>query len=376
MNKVIGYSGPLYMFITPEEMYGELGKLKSSHINYKEADIYFLTKMKKVKFDKSYSDVTSDASIKIKVLLFDKNGKREIKNGKVQIIDFFYSLPHIRKSFKSSNEFIFYVLYNLYAPKKSFWRKSLNILKKLFINNLISENFLFTLMKFIYSKEVKIEFLSDYTIGIDEPIATILTDEKSLKLQKELFPEKHEEIIKLNEKPFDKDALKNVDHSRLGKLNSKSLVLSIDQVVNILDIDVGEQEILYIGQTKREPFERLLPHEKLQELTSTFLRNDSEAIVVHLFGFQIISNLMSYNKLTSDDKLTTLEAELIHYFKPEMNDKFKNGNRNTWKHIKNIKKCGLQEIFIELDIDGQYCKFLTEAIKKDNPNQHIIRIKL
>lgn len=376
MNNFIGYSGPLYMFITPEEMYGELGKLKSSHINYKEADIYFLSKMKKVKFDKSFKKVTKDASVEIKVMVFNKDGSYKEQKGEIEIVDFFYSFPHIKKDFRSKDEFLFNILYSLYIPQKFIWKKILKIAKGFFIKGLLSEEVLFKLLKYIYSTEVKVEFFSDYTISIDEPISKILTDEEGLRVQQELFPDRHEEILNLNNEAFDKESLEKVDYAKLDEYNSESIILSIDQIVNKFDIDVGEQEILYIGQTQREAFERLLPHEKLQELTSKFLRNDNEAIVVHLFGFQVFSNLISYHKLKSDDKLTALEAELIKYFRPEMNDKFKNGNRNSWKHIKNMKKLGVKEIMIELDIDGQYCRFTTKKVKKENPNQHIIRIKL
>lgn len=376
MNNFIGYSGPLYMFITPEEMYGELGKLKSSHINYKEADIYFLSKMKKVKFVKSFKKVTKNASVEIKVKVSNGDDSYKEQKGEIEIADFFYSLPHIEKEFRSKDEFLFYILYSLYVPKNFIWDKILKTAKGFFIKGLLSEEALFRLMKYIYSKEIKVEFFSDYTISIDEPISKILTDEEGLKIQKELFPERHEEILDLNNEPFDKDSLSKVDHSKLDEFNSESIILSIDQIVNMFNINVGVQEILYIGQTQREAFERLLPHEKLQELTSKFLRNDNEAIVVHLFGFQVFSNLISYPKLKPKDKLTALEAELIKYFRPEMNDIFKNGNRNSWDHIKNMKKLGLKEIMIELDIDGQYCKFTTNKVKKENPNQHIIRIKL
>lgn len=373
---IIGYSGPKYLFLIPEEMYGEVGKLKSSHFNTKNADIYFLSKMKKVKFDKLFYKVTKDALIEIKVLVANKDKAYEEKKVKIEIIDYFYLLPHIINEFENKDTFFFYILYNLFRPKNYFSNIILEISKKFYRKKLILKETVFNIMKYIYSSEVKVTFDSDYTILIDEPILKILTDEENIKLLEEIYPEEYERIINLNEEPFDKESLKKVDHSKLGKYNSNSIVLSIDQVVNLLNIDVGEQEILYIGQTKREPFERLLTHKKLQELTSSFLRNDNEAIVVHLLSFQTYSNLNIYSKLTKKDILTALEAELISYFKPEMNDIFKDGNRQEWTHIKNIKKLGIEHIFIELDIDGQYCKFITNHIRNDNPNKHIIEVQL
>ena len=373
----IGYSGPTYLFIIPEEMYGEVGKLKASHLNTKNADIYFLSKMKKVKFDKLFYKVTNDALVEIKVLIANKDKGYKQEKVKIEIIDYFYLLPHIRNEFENKDAFFFYVLYNLFRPKNYFFNTILEILKKFYRKKLILKETVFNIMKYIYSSEVKVKFDSDYSILIEEPILKILTDEEKIKLLEETYPEEYERIINLNEEPFDKESLKKVDHSKLEeKYNSNSIVLSIDQVVNLLNIDVGEQEILYIGQTNREPFERLLTHEKLQQLTSSFLRNDNEAIVVHLLSFKTFYNLNINNKLNQKDKLTALEAELISYFKPDMNEIFKDGDRQKWAHIKNLKKLGIKQIFIELDIDGQYCKFITKNIRNDNPNKHIIQVQL
>ncbi len=362
------------MFITPEEMYGELGKIKSCHLHHKEADIYFLTKMKKVKFDISSKKIRKNGTIEVSVLLGDENGNFKIKKGVIEIIDFFYSMPHIQQSFENKNQFFFYMLDNEFLPKKKLNRFFFKLSKLLHSKNIIPVTSYFSILSYFYSDEVNIDYLSPYTLCINEPLAKLLTDEKRIAQQKVLYPDEHRTIEELNMKPYDDECLQDIDHSRLPNYYEKSLILTIDQIINILDIDVGMQEVMYIGQTVREPFERLLPHEKLQELTSRFLRNDGEALVIHMFGFQTFSNTLQFSQLSFNDKITTIEAELIKYFKPEMNDKYKNGNRERWKHIKALKKLGMEEIFLELDLDGQYCKFTSKAVQKTNPNQHIIRI--
>lgn len=379
MTKLIGYSGPSYLFLTPNEMYGEIGKLKSCHKKYKQADLYFLTKMKHTKFNENYNEI-KNAKVQIKVLV----GEKEI-NVSINPISYFYQMEHFKNLFKSEDELLLNILHNSYIPNRKYHRIMFNTSRRLFLNNFLSSSLYIQILKYIYSKEIKVSFLSPYTISIDEPILKIITDEQKNKEFKNKFPEKYQAMQNSVSVEFDLECIKNIEHNKLPYYDIEAMNYSIDQIINIENIDVGEQEILYIGQTEKEPFERLLPHEKLQELTSTFLRNDKEAIVIHLFGFQTILTanaklkhtlVLDKNKLTNKEMLTTLEAELINYFKPEMNSDYKNGIRKNWEHIKKLKSLNYSNIFIELDIDGQYCKFKTDTINIFNMNQHIIQISI
>lgn len=379
MTKIIGFSGPLYLFLTPGEMYGEIGKLKSCHKNYKESDIYFLTKMKHTKFDEKFKK-NIKGQVKIKVLVGDEKFKVSLDP-----VDYIFKVGKYKRLFNNKDELFFYFMHNIFIPSKKYNLILLKTCKKLFLKNILSEVIYINILKYLYSMEVKVTFLTPYTISIDEPFTKIITDKKKNEEFKNKFPDKYQEIENFMNRDFDSECIKNIKTHKLPYADIDAINFSIDQIINLENIDVGEQEILYIGQTDREPFERLLPHEKLQELTSRFLRNDKEAIVIHLFGFKslLFGNSQLKHTLPNDKKklsnkeiITILEAELINYFKPQMNSDYKDGIRKNWKHIKKLKNLRYSHIFVELDIDGQYCKFKTDEVINENMNQHIIQTSI
>ena len=361
--KALIFSEPTYIFMTPDEMYGELGKLKSCHKYAKNANIYFITKMKKVKFDTRYKKVDLNGNITLKIIRGDK-----VEKVKFDPIDYIYNInrSYFQEIFKSKNNFFIYLMHNQYLSQKSHIRLLINILKKTFSKNIISKKIYFKLMKIIYAKEVNIIFSSAYTVNIDEPI---------LKASTLIDTEDHHEVVPFDNQ-YDEDCYSNVNMDNLKFRETGTITLTIDQIINLNNIDVGDQEVLYIGQTKREPFERLLPHEKLQKLIATHTRNEHEAIVVHLFNFKQLGKYSDDNKLEKSDKITTLEAELIHYFKPTENNHYKDSSRSTWNHIKKLKSLKYSDIAIELNIDGEYCKFRTNTINLDNKNIHAMQVKI
>lgn len=378
MSKSIGFTGPSYLFLTPNEMYREVGKLKQCHNNYKQADIYFLTKMKHVKFNEEYTEIKKN---KIIIKIICAGVEKEVI---LDPMDHIYKIKHMKNIFQNKEELFFYMLHNEYTTKNRYLHFIYTNSKKLFMAKILSRKIYINILKYIYSKEIKVTFLTPYTVSIDEPILKIITDEKKNSEYKSQFPKRYEEVQKKLNSEFNEECISNINYDKLPFHHLRAINYSIDQIVNIENIDIGEQEILYIGQTEREPFARLLPHEKLQELGLTYLRNDKEAIVIHLFGFQTLIfdnnknyvNINEINKLTNKEIITTLEAELINYFKPIMNSDYKHGERKNWKHVKKLKYLKYKNIIIEQDIDGLYCKFKTKTIDIENKNKHIIRTNI
>lgn len=358
--KVLIFSEPTYIFVTPDEMYGELGKLKSCHKYAKNANIYFITKMKKVKFDTNYKKINLDGNITLKILLGDT-----VKKITFDPIDYIYNIntEYFQAIFKNKNNFFIYLMHNQFTPQKAFMRLTMKIIKNAFIKKVINKKYYFKLMKIIYAKDMNIIFPTAYTVSINEAMVKATTSNTNTE-NLEMVPFDNQ---------YDEDCYEKVDMGKLEFRESGSLILTIDQIINLNNIDVGDQEVLYIGQTKREPFERLLPHEKLQKLVSTYTRNENEAIVVHLFNFK---KLINYSDISKTDEINALEAELIHYFKPIENIHYVDSNRNTWSHIKKLKSLKYSGVAIELNMDGEYCKFKTAHINPENKNIHFINTKL
>ena len=127
MSKSIGFTGPSYLFLTPNEMYGEIGKLKQCHKNYKQADIYFLTKMKHVKFNENYIEIKKNKII-IKIICAGIEKKVIIDT-----IDHIYNIKHLKNIFNNKEELFFYMLHNEYKTKNRYLNFIYNNVKKLFI---------------------------------------------------------------------------------------------------------------------------------------------------------------------------------------------------------------------------------------------------
>lgn len=363
------------MFLTPEQMYEEQGKLRAAHKHYQNADIYFLTRMQKVRFEPKKFRVSRNGEILGVLSLGDPTGICKKLNFSFPPLEALYSMKHISPQFKDLEHFFVYALVHIYKPKCVKARLAYWMAQRLYKRKLFSKLVIF-LMKWSYSRDLHVVSDSPYEICFVDPIASQLIKDQKVEELKSSSPEVYKKYRTLQDSEWDTERLKTVDFSKLKDFHSSTLLLplTVDQVVSHFDIDVGNQEILYIGKTEREPFERLLPHEKLQELQSKFLRNDGEAIVIHLLGFQkndIDNGIQKPTSLSRTDAITTVESELINYFKPVMNEKYvEDDGKRTWSHIKTLTSSGYEQIATELDIDGQYTKFETAHIKNANPNSH------
>lgn len=372
--KTLYFTGPTWMFMTPEQMYGEQAKVRSAHKHYQNADIYFLTKMRKVRFNPKKSFITSEGQIHIVLTLGDPTGELEEKVFVFPALELIYTMKHISSQFKNREDFFLYALFHHYKPERHVTRLAHGLARSL-LRTKIMPRFGAFLMKWAYGRDIRVTHKNAYEIEIVDPIARQLVNNQKVEAMKTSAPEKYKQMRKLLDVDWDTKILKNVNFQELvGEYERGTIMLTVDQVVNHFEVDVGVQEIIYIGKTERTPFERLLPHEKLQELESKFLRNDKEAIVVHLLGFKefdVIDGDMKKASVNSEDAITTVEAELINYFKPVQNTNFIDDNRRRfWEHIKKLKLSGYTQIATELDIDGQYTKFATQTIKNGNPNRH------
>lgn len=372
--KTLYFAGPTWMFLTPEQMYGEEGKFRSAHKHYQNADIYFLTKMRKVRFQPEKTGITADGRIKVAVTLGNPLGKHDEKTFVFPAVEVLYAMRHISTQFSSREDFFLYLLLHRHKPRRPKTRLAHWLGTRLLRLGIAPKLGSF-LLKWAYGQEVRLNHKNAYEISIEDPLARELTDEKKVADIKRSNPIEYERVKALLETDWDTEKLKSVDYGKLpGSTDRGALRLTVDQVVNYFEVDVGPQEIVYIGKTEREPFERLLPHEKLQELQSRFLRNDGEAIIVHLFGFKafdIVSGGMKESRIKTSEAVTANEAELINYFKPVMNDKYVNdAGKKFWKHIASLRAQGYRQIATLLEIDGQYTQFVTKETGSKTPNRH------
>lgn len=226
MSKSIGFTGPSYLFLTPNEMYGEIGKLKQCHNNYKQADIYFLTKMKHIKFNENFIEIKKN---KIIIKIICAGIEKEII---LDPIEYIFNIKHLKNIFHNKEELFFYMLHNEYKTKNRYLNFIYTNVKKLFISKVLSKKAYINILKYIYSKEIKVTFLTPYTVSIDEPILKIIIDEKKNAEYKLDFPEKYEDVQKIFNSEFDEDCIKRINHDKLPFNHIRAINYSIDQIVS------------------------------------------------------------------------------------------------------------------------------------------------
>lgn len=376
--KTFHLHGPTWAFFTPEQMYGEEAKLRSTNLNYQNADLYILTKMRKVFFDESKTRVTSDGHVLVEIKVGNPKSKTyEIKKLSIPLVLFTYEIPSVKETFKSMEHCFFNILYNQYAPKSKLKLKTFELAKKLHSLGFLPLKLLFRYMKYIYSTEIRVSHENLYEINVYDPIIECTTNNAKAEEYQNKYPKKYA----LNNTGWDLTKRSTIAFDKLpGFTDSYNSTYKIDQIVNLFNIDVGGQEILYIGKTEQEDFNRLLPHDKLNMINARHLRNDFESNVIHLLGFQYfdsISTLQNKSIISKPDAITIAEASLINYFKPKENTHYvKNDGIQKWKHRKLLKTKKFTCIKLLLDIDGQYTKFYTKHLNHEGKNSHDLDIKL
>lgn len=377
--KKFHFDGPTWAFLTPEQMYDEEGKLRRAHKHYQNADVYFLAIMNKCFFDPSKTKVTLDGGIRCEVYVGDPENKKFNRiNLKFPLADILYAMPEIKARFRNRDDFLFFVLLNQYLPKSILKINIYRFVKKLVNNGTLSKLFGFKVLRLIYSSEIKVRHESRFEINVFDPVADAITDNGKAAKARKANPHN----INLNEVDWDSNKTKEIDYDKLpGAGDKENCRLTIDQILNYFSIDIGNQKIAYIGKTEQEPFDRLFPHKKLNELDAKLLRNEYETLIIHLFGFshwdEPVVSLTPYTSVAKSDAITIVEAELINYFKPSENDKFVNDEgKADWKHIKLLLGKKYRQIKGLLDIDGQYTKFYTTHVGNKKLNRHEIDVDL
>ena len=377
--KIFHFDGPTWAFLTPDQMYDEEGKLRRAHMHYKNADIYFLSVMNKCLFEPRKTKVSLDGSIRCEAWIGDPE-KKKFERIKLSfpLSEILYDMPGIKDRFKNRNEFLFYVLFNQYRPKRHFKNKLYTLALKFIKRGMISPAFGFVILRAIYSLDITVRHETRFEINIFDPVADAITDNKKAAEARKKDPH----FYNLNEENWDILKTKEVDYSKLpGAGGIENCRLTIDQIVNHFGIDVGNQKIAYIGKTEQEPFDRLFPHKKLNELDAKLLKNEYETLIIHLFGFmswdEPVLSFLPTTSIPKTDAITIAEAELINYFKPSENDIYvKDDGKANWNHTKLLLREKYRIIRGLLDVDGQYAKFYTSHVGNKKLNRHEIEVDL
>tara|TARA_Y100001963_G_scaffold155483_1_gene246803 strand:- start:1352 stop:2536 length:1185 start_codon:yes stop_codon:yes gene_type:complete len=373
------FDGPTWAFLTSEQMYDEEGELRRAHRHYQNADIYFMALMKKCFFNPKKTKVSLNGNIKCEILLGDPERKNyQHISVSYPLSEIWYAMPSVKASFRTREEFLFKVLFNQHAPRSAFRKRIYSVVKYLIRKNLISLKLGYRLLVAIYSSEIKVRHENRYEINVFDPLAESMTDESKAKKAKDNNPE----LYALNDADWDIKKKEKINFSKLPGYNSdENCRLKVDQIINHFNIDVGGQRIVYIGKTEKEPFDRLFPHAKLNELNGKLSINEFEGLVIHLLGFmnwdEPVYSSPPKTSLSKSDAITVAEAELINYFKPEENDIYvKDKGKSQWEYIKLLKRKGYSRIRGLLDIDGPYAKFYTPHLGSNAKNRHEIDVDL
>lgn len=308
-----------YIFLRNEKLQDESINLIKEHEIVKNSNIYFVTKIKKIRFSKNTS------------INFNGNLKGSLSVGKDKIpfnyplIEFYFSMPGIENHFKNRFNFL-----NTYYKCKL----GINILNKL-------------CMKYKFYKDFKINYNLSNTDGKNIYINAGLTK----KLTNEI-----DELIIHGENFF-------------GLLESSNAIGNLD----------FNGELIYIGKSK-EITTRTSKHDKFskfysqlnddEELLFYFLEFDDSNLSIDnyptLNNFKVISNF-EVDEITKENRINLIEASLINYFKPILNKQEKDTDLEKSNKVNEyLKKNNFTNIHIELITEGTISKFGNKIIRHNN----------
>jgi hypothetical protein len=308
-----------YIFLRNEKLQDENIKLLREHEIVKNSNIYFVTKIKKIRFSKNTS------------ISFNGNLKGSLSIGKDKIpfnyplINFYFSIPEIENHFKNKFNFL-----NTYYGCK-------------LIINILNQ----WCMKYKFYKDFKINYNLSNPDGKNIYINSGLT--------KKLTNESDELIIQ--------------GENFFGLLESNNAINNLD----------FKGELIYIGKSK-EITRRTSKHDKFskfysqlhddEELLFYFLEFDDSNLSIDnhslLNNFKIISNL-EVDEITKENRINLIELSLINYFKPLLNKQEKYSDLEKSNKVNEyLKKNGFTDIHIELITEGAISKFGNKTINHNN----------
>lgn len=326
MKKIFSSYLKNFIFLRNEKLQDEYITLLKDHNIVSNSNIYFVTKVKKIRFDKNLS------------IGFNFNLKGNLFVGKTKLpfnyplINFYFSIPLLQEIF----------------PTK------------------------FDLINYYYGSNFKINFLNQlymrYKFYKDFKINNVLSDSdgKNVYINSGLTKKITNEM----------DELLIFSENFLGLLDSENLISN----------QIFKGDIIYIGKSK-EITKRTSNHEKFskfysqlkddEELLFYFLEFDDSNLSIEdykLLNFKIVSNL-EIDEITKENRISLIEASLINYFKPILNNQEKNKELIKGNKVKEfLLKNGFTNIHIELITEGLLSKFGNSCIS--HSNSHDIKFDL
>lgn len=309
-----------YIFLTNDKLQDNQLSIIKKHEIVKNSNIYFVTKIKKIRLDISSLKIGFNYNLKGAFFV----GKEKMPFS-YSLVDFYFSIPQIEKYFKSKFAFV-----NYYYDCN---------LKLRFINDLC--------MRYKFRKDFRINKLLSDSDGKN----ILINSRLSKKLTKET-----DELIIFAQNIF-------------GLLEAN----------NMLEIDNFIGDLIYIGKSK-DITKRTSTHDKFskfysnlkddEELLFYFLEFDDSNLSIDQYeilnNFRLITNT-EIDEVTKDNRISLIEACLINYFKPILNEQEKNSDIvKSGKVDVHLRKNSFTKIHIEFVTEGVLSKFGNDTTLHSN----------
>lgn len=319
MKKIFNSYLKEFMFLRNDKLQNNIDIIKE-HPIVKNSNIYFVTKIKKIRFDLPSIYIDFNYNIKGKIKLGNKKYKF-----KYPLNNFYMSMPQIGDYFKTEYNFI-----NTY-----YHSSNIKLLNNIF-------------MRIKYRKDFKINYQLSDIDGKDLYLHSGLTKKLTNNESDELF------------------------------IHGDNFIGLLDSTSNIERTNFTG-ETIYIGKSI-DITKRTSTHDKFskfysqlkddEELLFYFMNFDDSNISIdnisNLNNFQFISRT-EVDEVQKEDRISLIEASLINYFKPILNKQEKNNNLSETNKVKKfLQHNNFTDIHIELITEGELSKFGNTTIKHSN----------